>query len=221
MKTRALGWIALTLVMFCWRVPVAEALTFSTEAEFLQAVVSPTTVSFDLFSVGFHPLSTLQLGDVSVTLTNSGTAPIFGPGPFGFTTNFLSVDVQDGNNNVVISFPAGTKAAGIKLASVFPVTVTATYVAAAAETVTFSGSQVSFLGFADPSGLQSITLSSPFTPSLTPIVNVGDITYASQLFASVIEVPTLSEVGLLLLALGLLLAGWRTLRRAQEERRCL
>lgn len=212
MKTRALGWVALTLATFCWRVPAAEALTFSTEAEFQQAVVSPTTVSFDLFSVGFHP-PTLQLGDVSVTSTNAGASPIFGPGPFGFTTNFLSAGVQDGDNNVVISFPAGTKAAGIKLVSVFPVTVTATYVAAAAETVTFSGSQVAFLGFADPSGLQSITISSPFTPSLTPIVNVGDITYASQLFASVIEVPTLSEVAFLLLALALLLAGWRTLKR--------
>ena len=48
-------------------------------------------------------------------------------------------------------------------------------------------------------------------PQSTPIVNVGDITYASGLVSSTVEVPTLSEIGLVLLVLSLLLAGWRTL----------
>ena len=212
LKTKALTGVALALAVACWTVPAAEARTFSTEAEFLAAVAGTTTVSFNPFSVGFLPQTTLQLGDVTVTLTNSGSSPIFGPGPFGFTTNFLSTDVQDGANNVVITFPAGTQAAGMKIVSVFPVTVTATYLDTGTETVTFSSSQVAFLGFADGSGLQSIQISSPLAAN-TPIVNVGDITYASELTgSSAVEVPTVSEIGLLLLTLGLLLAGWRMLR---------
>jgi hypothetical protein len=208
-RKRALGWMALILIIYCGEVPAANARTFSNEAEFQQAVLDPITVSFDLFSVGVPPQSTLQLGDVSVELTNPLSPLIFGPGPFGFTTNFLSAGVQDGGNNVVIIFPAGTKAAGLEIVSVFPVTVTATYALAGTETVTFSASQVSFLGFADPSGLQSIRISSPFTPSSTPIANIGDITYAAALVPA--AVPAMSEVGFLLLALALLLAGWRTL----------
>ena len=208
-KKSALGWGALALAVCGWTVPAAHALTFTDEAEFLQAVVNPTTVSFDLLSVGVTPPSPFQLGDVSVELTSS-PGLIFGPGPFGFTTNFLSVGVKDDANNVVISFPAGTTAAGMKLVSVFPVTVTATYGDSGTETVTFSASEVSFLGFADGSGLQSIRISSPLTPSPdVPIVNLGDITYASAL--QIVAIPTLSEAGLLLLALALLVAGWRML----------
>lgn len=48
---------------------------------------------------------------------------------------------------------------------------------------------------------------------MTPIVNVGDITYAPLLAPGAIEVPTLTEIGLLVLVLSLLLAGWKTLRR--------
>jgi hypothetical protein len=193
--------------------PAAEAVTFSDEAAFLAAVTNPTTVSFNLFSVGFVPQSTLQLGDVTVTSTAAGSSPIFGPGSFGFTTNFLSEGVQDGGNNIVITFPAGTQAAGMKLASVFPVTVTATYLDTGTETVSFSASQVAFLGFGDTSGLQSIRISSLFTPAQTPIVNVGDITYAPALTApATVEVPTLSQAGLLLLSLGLTAAAWRMLK---------
>ena len=48
MKTmRATGWIALILGAHCWAVPAADARTFSTEAEFLQTVLDPTTVSFN------------------------------------------------------------------------------------------------------------------------------------------------------------------------------
>ena len=210
-KKSALGWGALFLAVCGWTVPAAHALTFTDEAEFLQAVVNPTTVSFDLLSVGVPPPSPFQLGDVSVELTVPSSGLIFGPGPFGFTTNFLSVGVKDDVNNVVISFPAGTTAAGMKLVSVFPVTVTATYGDSGTETVTFSASEVSFLGFADGSGLQSIRISSPLTPSPSiPIVNLGDITYASALQIAV-AIPTLSEVALLLLALALLAAGWRML----------
>ena len=209
-KSAALRWGALALAVCGWTVPAAHALTFTDEAEFLQAVVNPTTVSFDLLSVGVPPPSPFQLGDVSVELTVSSSGLIFGPGPFGFTTNFLSVGVKDDANNVVISFPAGTTAAGMKLVSVFPVTVTATYGDSGTETVTFSASEVSFLGFADGSGLQSIRISSPLTPSPDiPIVNLGDITYASAL--QIVAIPTLSEAGLLLLALALLVAGWRML----------
>lgn len=211
-KTRTLAGAA-CLALWCWAAPAAQAVTFSDEATFLAAVTSPTTVSFNLFSVGFLPQTTLQLGDVTVTSTIAGSSPIFGPGSFGFTTNFLSQGVQDGGNNVVITFPAGTQAAGMKLASVFPVTVTATYLDTGTETVTFSASQVAFLGFGDASGLQSIRISSLFTPAQTPIVNVGDFTYAPVVIApATVEVPTLSQAGLLLLTLGLMAAAWRMLK---------
>ncbi len=213
MKGR-MKWIALTLVACWWAKPAVAAQTFFDEATFQQSVLAPTTVSFNLFSVGFLPQSSLQLGAVTVLLTASGTAPIFGPGPFGFTTNFLSVGVQDTGNNVVIDFPPGTQAGGMKIVSVLPVTVTANYAAAPPATVSFSAGQVSFLGFADPGGLQSITISSPFNPLSVPIVNVGDISYASGLAA--FSVPTLSEIGLVVLASSLMLAGGATIRRRRR-----
>ncbi|HXU29012.1 MAG TPA: hypothetical protein VN851_00405 [Thermoanaerobaculia bacterium] len=179
---------------------------------FLAAVVGPTTESFDQFPTGFLPQTTLVMGALTVQLTNSGSSPIQAPGPFGFTTNFLSTGVQDGDNNVVITFPAGTKAAGMKLVSVFPVTVAATF-ASGTVVENFSASEVSFLGFAEGGGLngglQTIRISSPVTPSGTPIVNVGDITYASGLTGFLVDVPALSPTGIAALALGLLIAGWR------------
>ncbi len=210
---RALYRIALGLAIACCAAqPALAAQTFTSEAAFLESVLAPTTVSFDLFPVGFLPQSSLQLGAVNVLLTASASAPIFGPGPFGFTTNFLSIGVQDTGNNVVITFPPGTRAGGMKVVSVLPVTVTAGYASEPDVTVPFSASQVAFLGFADPGGLQTITISSPFNPQSTPIVNVGDISYASSL-AGVVAVPTLSDLGLAALALSLLLAGGATLRR--------
>lgn len=212
MNATALRRVLVTLAAYALTMAViAEARTFSDETTFLGAVVNPTTVSFDIFSVGFLPQTTLELGDVTVVLTNSGSAPIFPPGFGGFTTNFLSTSAQDGGNNVVISFPAGTAAAGFKIVSVFPVTLTATYVASGAETIEFSALHVTFLGFAGGSELQSIRISSPFTPELTPIVNIGNITYASAL--ATVAVPTLSEVTLLALAASFLLIAWRALRR--------
>ena len=79
-------------------------------------------------------------------------SPIFDPGPFGFTSKFLSIAVQEGVNNVV-SFPAGTKGGGMKIVSVFPITVTATSGSGEMQTVNFSASQVSFLGFVDSAGI--------------------------------------------------------------------
>ncbi len=214
--------ILMTFALGCLVASAVEARTFTDEAAFLAAVTGPTTESFNQFSVGFLPQTTLAMGALSVQLTNSGSTPIQGPGPFGFTTNFLSTDVQDGGNNVVITFPAGTQAAGMKIVSAFPVSVTATF-ASGTEATSYSGLPVSFLGFATGpglSGLQTITISSPVDPNITPIVNVGDITYASDLAGSVVEVPTLSPAGIAALALGLLLAGWRIsiLRRGPAQR---
>lgn len=214
MKRQALGWIALSLATCCGLVPAVEATTFLTEADFLAAVVNPTTVSFDQFDVGSPPEGPLQLGDVTVTPTSSVNPLIFGPGPFGFTTNFLSITVQRDINQVVISFPAGTLAAGVKIASPseFPVTLTSTYAAAPPETVTISSTEeFVFVGFADPSGLQSIRISSEPQVGGIPIVNIGDISYGPG--PSLIEVPALSEIGLAALSLMLLLAAWRMLRR--------
>jgi hypothetical protein len=210
MKIRPLPTL-MAFALGCLMASAVEARTFTDEAAFLAAVTGPTTESFDQFPTGFLPQTTLVMGAVTVQLTNAGSTLILGPGPFGFTTNFNSSGVQDGNNNMVITFPAGTRAAGMKIVSVFPVSVTATF-ASGTESASFSASQVSFLGFAEGpglSGLQTITISSPFTPSLVPIVNVGDITYASGLTGSVVAVPALSPGGIAALALGLLIAGWR------------
>jgi hypothetical protein len=216
--------IALVWAISSIAVPTASAYVITSEAEFVNAVLAPTTVSFNLFSVGFLPQTTLQLGSVVVQLTSAGSAPIFGPGAFGFSTNYLSTGVQDGNNNVVITLPAGTQAAGLKIASVYPVSVTASW-ASASETVPFSASQVSFLGFAESPGLrglQRITISSPFVPLQFPIVNVGDITYASALAGSGVStgpaVPTLSNYAILLLAFALMIAGFRFRPSRKRER---
>jgi len=100
----------------------------------------------------------------------------------------------------------------MKVVSVLPVTVTAKSTAGELQTVSFSSSQVAFLGFVADPGLESIRISSPFIPQQIPIVNVGNISYASELALDVTAVPTLSGVGLFLLTAGLLMAGWKSLR---------
>ncbi len=213
------GWVTVALLGCLAAVPAA-ARTFSDEPTFLAAVTAPTTESFDQFTPGNLAQTTLAMGALTVQLTSSGSTPIQSPGPFGFTTNFLSTGVQDGGNNVVITFPAGTKAAGMKIVSVFPVNATATF-STGTESATFSGSTVSFLGFGESAGLiglQSITISAPFDPALTPIVNVGDITYASGLAGPVVAVPALTFPGFAALALGLLVAGWRMSKNRSGRR---
>jgi hypothetical protein len=210
------------IVGVCCAVSTMDARTFSSETEFLQAVVAPITVSFNQFPVGFLPQTTLQLGGVTVRLTMAGFAPIFGPPALGFSTNFLSTGVEDGGNNVVITFAAGTRGAGMKIASpsTHVVTMTATYFSGS-EVVTFSSLPLSFLGVLDESGLQSITFSSPnLGDRITPIVNIGDITYALRQQVPVpAGIPALSDAALLILALSLLLAGGMALRH-NEGRSC-
>jgi len=160
---------------------------------FNQSVSDVKSVSFDIFPAGFYPATSLQLGDVSVVLTNAGSSPIFAPGAFGgFTTNFLSTAVEDNQSNVVITFPPGSLAGGMLLTSVYPITLTAKSFSGELKTVIFSSgniNNVSFLGFESSSGIQTITLSSPSQPSLTPIVNIGNISYGSIL-APVAPIPS-------------------------------
>ncbi len=152
-------------------------LAFHDETAFADAVHPSRTASFDLLPVGFYPHTTFELGGVSVELTDAGSAPIFGPGWLGFTTNFLSTGVQDGANNLVLTFPPGTLGAGAKVASVFPVTVVATDFAGCSTTTVFAAETVRFLGFGGGAGVHSIRITSPFAPLHTPIVNVGDLTF--------------------------------------------
>lgn len=133
--------------------------------------------TFDQFAPGNHPPS-LVLGDLSATLTTAGAARISAPGPFFFTTNFLSTGVADNDNNVVVTFPPGTRAAGMYfVAGAEPeVTVTAT---------DFAGGGVSalvmhgdpFVGFSSSEGIHTIRFSSPVNPLGVPFANVGDIWY--------------------------------------------
>jgi hypothetical protein len=157
----------------------SEIRSFTDEAQFQEAVGGRTAESFNQSPVGSIPRNTLQLGGVTVTLRLAGGINISGPGLLGFPTNFLSTGVQDGGNNVVITFPSATRGGGMKLASVFPVTLTATSASGKSSTVTFSASLVSFVGFVADSGLAQIRISSPSDPSHTPIVNIGDISYAA------------------------------------------
>jgi hypothetical protein len=214
---------SLALALACLAVLPAAGRVLTSESDLRDVGGVTTSVSFDQFRVGFLPDTSLQLGGVAVRLTKAGSAPIFGPGAFGigFTTNFLSTGVQDGGNNVVLTFPAGTIAAGAKLVSAYPVTVTAVY-ATGVEEATFRASDVAFLGFAESAalqGFQRIMVSSAYDPAQTPIVNVGDITYAMGQPNSLVFVPTLTSAGMALLVLGLALAGGRSVAERRRTPR--
>jgi hypothetical protein len=144
-----------------------------------------TSVSFNSYPVGFLRVSNLQLGSVSIALTDAGSAPIFAPGTFGgFTTNCLSIAVRDDANQVVITFPPGSLAGGMMLNSVYPITVTAKSSSGELTTIDFHADTVTFLGFQSVSGIDTITVSSVPQPLYTPIVNIGDISYGSALAPS-------------------------------------
>lgn len=214
---RILSCVWLALSVCCAAVSADTIVSFSDESSFQQAVQNVTIVTFDVYPPGFSNPPVLVLGDVTVTSTAGFNNPIFAPGPFGFTSNFLSTGVQDGSNNVLVTFPPGATGAGMQLVSAFPVTVTATSFLGASITANFSSGSVSFLGFVADSGIASIRISSPYTPQSTPIVNVGNISYGSNLAPAVV-IPTLSGVGFLLLMAALLLAGLRSLRSLIPER---
>ncbi|MDQ6619300.1 MAG: hypothetical protein M3Z31_06310 [Pseudomonadota bacterium] len=206
---------------------------FSDPQTFAQLVGPASVASFNAFRPGLQP-TTLTLGNVTVVLTRAGSAPIFDPlsSPIGFTTNFLSTGVQDGDNNVLIRFPSGTRFATLQIRSVFPITVTATFASGDTETRAFSSTAPTFMGVLDTSGLVELRISSPVRPSLTPIVNIGDVGYGSQLSFTIIDVgsavrgaatdaraiPTLATPALPILALLVAMMSIRSL--AAPARRC-
>ncbi len=205
--TRWPRWLMTALVACGATTPALAVDVLLNEVGFRQRVVSPATVSFDAFGVGSLPQSSLQLDAVNVELTASAVAPIFGPGPYGFTTNFLALGVRDDANKVVIHFPAGTRAAGIKIASDRPVTVTPS--GRGVIVISYS-SDVSFIGFIEPDGLSSITISAFAGPPPTPIARLGDITYGSTLIS---DIPSVSATGLVVLTVLVLLAGMAIVHR--------
>jgi hypothetical protein len=210
---RVFGCALFVLVRLCDTAWAADIQVFSDIGGFKQAAGDLATASFNAFPIGFLPFETVKFYGLTVTLTKSGSLPIFGPGPFGFTTNILSSGVKDGDNNVLLLFVPSTRAAGMKLASVLPVTVTGVSGSGDSTTVTFSASQVSFLGFASPSGITSIRISAQGGSQSTPIVNIGDILYGFTPPAADFSIPMLSTEGLLLMTVILLFVGWRSLRR--------
>jgi hypothetical protein len=105
MRLRTVCLIALSLPA---SIAAADIQVISDEAAFRRAFVATTTVSFKSFPVGFYPATTLTLGTVTVELTGVGSAPIFAPGSWGFTTNFPSTPVKDGVSSAIVHFPAGT-----------------------------------------------------------------------------------------------------------------
>jgi hypothetical protein len=177
---------------------------------FGQGVTGLSSVSFNAIPVGIAP-TTLQLGDVSVVLTTAGGAPIEAPGSLNldFTTNYLSTGVKDDDNHVVITFPPGSKAGGMLLLSFNPVTLTAQTSTGEQRTETFTSSSVSFLGFRSQDGIGTITVSSPNDFNGVPIVNIGDISYASGLASVAVAATTLPAAGWP--ALTLLLFGLATM----------
>lgn len=204
----------LLMLLFSFGSASAAIQVYTTLAAFNQATGSKATLSFDTLPVGLLPFSSANFTGLTVSLTNSGSFPIFGPGPLGFTTNFLSTGVKSGDNEVVMRFVPSVQAAAFQIAS--PATaVTIVVMADSGETLAtaFGSPQSAFLGFIEPLGLRTITITSPAGP-FTPIVNIGDITLGVAAPAAppaAATIPTASSLGLLLMAALLAVAGWRAL----------
>jgi len=155
--------------------------TYTSESLFNSAAGPNQTASFNIFPTGFLPQTVLQMGSVTVTLTNSGSAPIFAPPAAGFSTKFLSTGVQDGSNNVLIDLPFGTKAVGMKVSGSSAIAITAIDENGGTAVTHPSGlPQIDFRGFSSQANIWRIRISSPLNPQSTPIVQIGDITFASQ-----------------------------------------
>ena len=156
----------------------AQIRVLSTESTFNSAVISPRVASFDTLPTGYLSSLVTQLNGVWLTINFLGAAPIYAAGSFGvaLTTNYLSAAVKDGNdNNVFLEFPANTRAAGIRVVAVLPITFTATSQSGETKTILLSTgvttSTAGFVGFSDPSGLKSIRVSSPATnPNTTSMI---------------------------------------------------
>ncbi|MFN8061436.1 MAG: hypothetical protein U0Q12_19920 [Vicinamibacterales bacterium] len=137
-------------------------------------------VSFDVVAAGTHPGPTIALGDVTVAITDGGGIPVFPAGGQPFTTNFLSKGVQDDRNNVVFTFPAGTRGAGLDFTAPAAegVTVMAIDRAGHGRSTAAQSTTVGFVGFVSEIGIREIRISAANAPSSTPIVNVGGVRYS-------------------------------------------
>jgi hypothetical protein len=151
---------------------------FDDESEFNRAVSPNHHESFDQLAAGSHPV-TFALGEVTIGLTDAGAALIFEPGLLDFATNVLSTGVADNGNQVVIRLPAGTMAAGLRLAApaLSGVTVTARTGSGGGETRLVQSASQTFLGFADADGVAELRISSPTQSTGMPTVTIGDILY--------------------------------------------
>lgn len=199
---------------------MAQIRVLSTESAFGSAVTNPKVASFDALPTGYLSSLVTQLNGVSLTLNLLYAAPIYAAGSFGIalTTNYLSAAVQDGINTVFLEFPANTRAAGMRVVTVRPVAFIATSQSGEIKTILLSTgatiSTVGFVGFSDPSGLKSIRVSFPATSPGTPIVNIGNIFFATELVAAApAGVPLFSPLTLLMLAGSLVLVVWANQRR--------
>lgn len=190
---------------------------FSDEDEYLSRLPQSGGGTFDIFSTGPQP-TFLDLGEVTVELTLAGGALIFGPGDLnlGFTTNFLSSGVQEGDNNIIIRVPGGAYSIGVQIAVPAQpppnVSITARTVSGDTLTTNFRSLVVAFAGFGAENPIESIVISSEQDDRNTPIANLGDITFGqTPLSTSAPEaIPTLSVLSLVLLAGALLLVGIRS-----------
>lgn len=212
-------WISRLLVVYSFAfagVVFAGVQVLSSELEFRNWFSATQTVGFaQLPTSGVLPTN-LQLGPVNVLLTQAGSSFIFDPAdvsfPFGFASRFLSTGVKDGENNVLITFPVGTRGGGMRFASVYPVTFTATSRDGQTVTELLSSSTVRFVGFVDTSGLRSVRISSPPATN-TPIVNIENIILGATLAPPsstnpapstipTLSLPSVSALVLLLVGLG-------------------
>ena len=196
---------ALLLVLLC---APAQGTPILDEATFQRVAPGATTASFNAYPTGFYPGTSFSLGNVAVHLTNVGSAPIFpppGPFDFGFTTNFLSTGVAERGNNVVIeAFGPDPVAIGMRIVSVYPVSITADYLNGR-ESLEFSSPRAAFLGFvanSEQRAILSVRISvAPGAAVENPIVNIGEVTSAPRAapVESTVAVPGLSIVGLVIL----------------------
>ncbi len=155
---------------------------FFDEDAFRSAMGAAETTTFDGFVPGEECEDRcaipLRVGEVDVLLTSTGAA-VVSPVPtlFGPETPVLSTGVDDAANNVVITPPPGTRALGLRVAAPGGVSVTVVDGEGNATTEWYQMG-AGFLGFESPSGIESLRMSSPHNPRLTPLVSIAAIVFS-------------------------------------------
>ena len=212
MLTIRSGWI-IAICAVCGNANAATITSFNSKPAFDGAVSPDSIASFDDVAPGFGPPQ-LSFGGVTVELTQAGSAPIFPAevggiafgDAFGFGTQFLSVAVKNGENNVVITLPGNLGGAGFFIGlngQTFSITATDGEGDFSTSLVVLPGDfSVGFFGFDSTAGIRELRISSPAGGNLRPIVNIGNIAFGAMRPS---EAPEPATATLFAVSLGALL----------------